>query len=106
MLENLMTNVVNVNRPTPSKGTSGGQTNTYATVYSALPCSFQPVSASWLIQYAQRAINVTNTLYFNSNPTILIADQIIMGSHTFLVQGVRDLIASGRVLVVDVLEVT
>ncbi len=104
MLANLMTSLVMVNRPTPIRGTSGAQKNTFTAVYTGLPCSVQPVTASWMIQYSQRKIDVSHSLYFNSNPTILIADQIAFGSKTFLVQGIRDLISLSKVLVVDCLE--
>jgi len=104
MLANLMFNTVNVNRPTPSKGTSGGQKNTFAAVYTNLPCSVQPITATWQIVYSQRHIETTHSIYFNSNPTIQIADQIVFGSRTFMVQAIRDLISLQRVLVVDCLE--
>ena len=105
MLQNLMVNTVVVNRPTPTKGTSGGQKNTLTAVYSNLPCSIQPMSATWLALYGQRHIETSHTLFFASNPTILIADQIVFGSRTFLVQAIRDLISLQRVLAVDVLEI-
>lgn len=100
-----MTSTVTVNRPTAIKGTSGAQKNTLAAVYANLPCSVQPITASWLVQYSQRHIDVSHSVYFNSTPTIQIADQIAFGSKTFLVQGVRDLISLQRVLVVDCLEI-
>jgi hypothetical protein len=105
MLANLMFNTVNVNRPTPTKGTSGAQKNTYTTVYSSLPCSVQPVTATWQVLYSQRHIDVTHSVFFNSNPTIQAGDQIVFGSLTLMVQGIRDLISLQRVLVVDCLQI-
>lgn len=96
-----MRQTVNVNRPTPTKGVSGGQKDTFNTVYSALPCSIQPITASWQILYSQRQIETSHTILFNSNPSLLIGDQLIGTSATYLVVGIRDLITLQRVLAVD-----
>lgn len=105
MLANLMFNTVTVNRPTISKGTSGAQKNTYSAVYTALPASVQPVTANWLALYMAKHIEVSHSVFFNSNPTILIGDQIVFGTKTLEVKGVRDLISLSRVLAVDCLEI-
>ncbi len=105
MLGNLMNQTVNVSRPTPTKGTSGAEKDTYTTVYTGLTCSVQPTTATWMIQYSRRAIDVSHSLYFNTNPTIRNGDKILFGSRVFLVKGIRDLISLGKVLVVDVLEI-
>ena len=104
MLDNLMTNVVDVSRPVITKGTSGAQKNVLSSLYSDLPCSLQPAKGSWVLQYQARHINITHSLYFNSIPDIDTGDVITFGTRTFLVQGFRDLITLGRVFVVDVLE--
>lgn len=102
MLFNLMTSTVSVNRPTPSKGVTGGQKDTFSTVYTGLPCSIQPISANWQILYSQRQIETTHTIFFAApEPSLLIGDQLVSGSTTYLVQGIRDLISVGKVLAVD-----
>lgn len=106
MLQNLMLNTVNVNRPTPSKGTSGAEKDTLTTVYTATPCMVQPVKTAWKIEYAQRKIEVTHSIYFNSSITVKNGDQVSFGTRTFFVEGVRDLDSMGRVLVVDCRELT
>jgi hypothetical protein len=106
MLDNLMIHTVNIKRPTAVQGASGGETETLATVYSAQPCSIQPISTHWLVRYSTRHIDVTHTLFFNVPLTLLVGDQITYGSRTFQVQGKRDLVELGRVVVVDVLELT
>lgn len=105
MLSNLLRHSVTVNRPTPSKGTSGAQVNTYSAVYSAIPALVQPIQATWLMQYQRKAIDVSHTVFFNTNPTILDGDQIAYNSRTLLVKGVRDLQEWGKVLAVDCLEI-
>lgn len=105
MLDNLMIHSVNVNRPTPTKGTSGGEKDTYATVYTNLRCMVQPVSPHWLIQYQQRRINVSHSVFTNANPTIKTGDKIAFGSRTFLVQGFTNKIELGVVMQIDVLEI-
>lgn len=104
MLSHLMFTTVDVQRPTYSKGTSGGIKESWSTVYDDKPANVQPVSASWLVQYAQRKIDVSHTVYFDSNPTIQVGDRIVYGSRNLLVKGVRDLIELDRVLAVDCLE--
>lgn len=101
MLQNLMFHVVSVQRPTPTKGTSGGEIDSYTTVYSELACCVQPVSTSWLVRYAQRGIDVTHTIFTNQGPTIRNGDRVVYGTRTFLVQGFRDLIELTRVQVID-----
>src|SRR5258708_157628 len=100
-LENLMTHTVDIKRPTPVKGNSGGQTKTYTTVYTDQPVSIQPINTSWLVRYAQKHIDVTHSLYFNTALTVRAGDQIVYGTRTFLVEGKRDLIELGVVSVVD-----
>jgi head-tail adaptor len=104
MLSNLLNHTVTVNRPTDTPDTSGGISESFSAVYSNIPANIQPVSASWLIQYAQRKIDVSHSVYFNQALTINTGDQIAYGSRTLLVKGVRDLIELGRVVVVDCLE--
>jgi hypothetical protein len=102
MLANLMTSTVSANRLTPTKGSTGGQKNTYSQVYANLPCSIQPISSAWKILYSQRSIETSHTLFFATPlPSLLIGDQLVTGSVTYLVQGIRDLISLGKVLVVD-----
>ncbi|WP_157368671.1 head-tail adaptor protein [Zavarzinella formosa] len=96
-----MTHCVDVKRPTPVKGASGGQTDTLVTIHKDQPVSIQPVSTSWLVRYAQRHVDVTHSLYFNTSLDVLTGDQIVYGTRTFFVEGKRDLIELGRVTVVD-----
>jgi hypothetical protein len=106
MLANLQPHTITVNRPTPTKGTSGAEKDTYSAVYSSLPCFVQPVSASWQILYSQRKIEVTHSVYFNQALTIKTGDQLAFGTRTFLVKGVRNLLERGLVTVVDAQELT
>lgn len=106
MIDNLLWHQVNVNRPTPGKSANGAVTNTYAAAYTNLACQVQPVKAQWLLMYQQRKIEISHSVYFGSNPTVKNGDQIVFGSRTFLVQGIRDLTEQGKVKVVDCLELT
>lgn len=105
MLANLQPHTVNVSRPTPTKGTSGAEKDTYTTVYSSLPCFVQPVSASWQVRYAQRGIDVSHSVYFNQALTIKPGDRLIFGTRTLMVQGVRNLLEGGQVMEVDCSEI-
>lgn len=100
-MNNLCIHTVNVSRPTASKGTSGGEKDTYTTVYTGLVGMVQPVSATWQVMYSQRKIDVTHTFFTNQNPTIKNGDKIIFGTRTFLVRGFRNLNEMGRVTAVD-----
>ena len=101
MLGNLQKNIVNVQRPTPSKGTSGAEKDTYTTVYTAQACNIQPVSSGWKILYGQRKIDCTHTVYFPGSLTIKVGDKIIYGSRSFMVIGVKDVKELGVITEVD-----
>lgn len=106
MLNNLLWHKVNVLRPTPTKDSSGGEVDTYATVYSNQPCQVQPVTASWQIQYAARKIDISHSAYLSGNVVVRNGDKIVFGTRQFLVKGFRNLVELGRVLVVDCQELT
>lgn len=106
MLDNLLIHTITVNRPTPSKGTSGAEKDQYTAVYTGLACLIQPVQAQWQLQYAQRQINITHSIGFNRNVTINNGDQLVFGSRTLMVKGVRNLTEQGKVIVADCQEIT
>lgn len=106
MLDNLMIDTVSVQRPTNTKDSSGAPVKSYATVYADVPANVQPITASWQIQYAQRKIDTSHTVAFVGVPAILNGDQIIFGTRTFLVVGIRNLAGRGVVTAVDCKEIT
>jgi hypothetical protein len=125
MIQNLLRHTVDVKRPAPSKGISGGEEQTPSTPYSSVPCLVQPVQANWLVQYQRRAIDVTHTVFIapytvggdfddsfgpdfdisTSVPILLNGDYFVYAGRTLLIRGIRDLQEWGRVLAVDCLEV-
>lgn len=126
MIQNLLRHTIDVIRPAPSKGTSGGEKQTPSTPYSGLACLVQPVQANWLIQYQRRSIDVTHTVFFSpivqggafssafspafatttTTPILLNGDWLQYAGRKLLIKGIRNLQEWGRVLAVDCLEVT
>lgn len=126
MIQNLLRHTIDVHRPAPSKGTSGGEKQTDSTAYTGLPCLVQPVTATWLAQYQRRSIDVTHTVFFaprttggafsngfssgfdigGTKPIIANGDWLLFNGRKLLIKGIRDLQEWGRVLAVDCLEVS
>ncbi len=100
-----MLHTVNVNRPANSQNAEGGISTTYNSAYTSLACAIQPVSSSWKLYYASKHIEVTNTFYFIDNPSLLNGDQIVYGSRLYLVEGIRSLSETGRMVLADAREI-
>lgn len=125
MIQNLLRHTIDVHRPSPNKGTSGAEMQTDSTPYTGVPCLVQPVTATWLVQYQRRSIDVTHTVFLapryvggafsnafsdafdigRTTPIIATGDYFMYAGRKLLVKGIRDLQEWGRVLAVDCLEV-
>lgn len=103
-LPHLMFHRASIQRPTPTKGTSGGEIDFLADVYSDLPCCVQPASGTDLVFYNQRNIQVTHTIFTDRAVSVRNGDTITYNGRTFILKGVRNLIELDRVTALDCYE--
>lgn len=101
MLDNLQIHTANVQRPTPTKGTSGAEVVTFTTTVADMPCRVLDASAQWRILYAQRNIDITHQVYTNQNPTVKAGYQLVWNNRTLRVMAVYDKSGKGQVLQID-----
>lgn len=100
----LLVKLVTVNRPTATKDSEGGISESYTAVYSDVPCSVQPAATKDIQLYAQRQVQITHTFFVAKAMTLKPGDRLAYNSRTFLFQGMRNLIELGRVYAIDALE--
>lgn len=103
MIENLQINTVNVQSPTPSKGTSGAEKVTWTTTVNNMPCRVIDASATWKVLYSQRKLDVTHQVFTSQSPTVKVGYQLIFGTKTLRVIGVLSLKGPG-ILQIDTQE--
>lgn len=101
MIANLLIHAVDVKRPTVTKDAMGGQSKTWTTVYSAVPCFVQPAIATDKTLYAQKEMVVTHAVYTASNPALRPQDVLWFGSRKFVVKAIRDACEMGLVQCID-----
>ncbi len=71
-----------------ARGTSGGKQPTYPeTGATALRGWVQPASASDQMEAMQRDYNITDTIYFSSNPSLKDKDGLLWGTKWLIVRG-------------------
>lgn len=74
---------------TDARGTSGGKQPTYPeTGATALRGWVQPASTSDQVEAYQRGYNITNTIYFSSDPSLGDEDGLLWGAKWLIVRGV------------------
>ena len=105
MLNNLQIHTATVQRPNPTKGTSGAEKVTWTNTVTDMPCRVLDVSSSWRILYAQRNIDVTHSVYTIAGPTVKAGYQLIWNSRTLRVIAIYDKGGSGNVTQLDCLEI-
>lgn len=103
-LKSLMNTSVDVQRPTKTRGTEGGQSASWPTTYAGLRCRIQPLSAREAVLYGRETEQVTHRMYIDASVIIGIQDRVIYSSRTFFVVGVRDTDEQGRLKVVELRE--
>ncbi len=72
------------------KDASGGMTMpSYTAVagYSAVPCDIQPASGTTRMQYMQKQVNVTHTIYSETEIPAKAEDVIVAAGRTFQFRG-------------------
>ena|SRR5579884_2663664 len=105
MLHNLQNATVNVQAPTPTKGASGGEKDTWTTTTTAMPCRVIDASATWKVYYAQKKLDITHQVYTNQKPTVKVGYQIVWGTRTLRVIGITDKGGAGLVTQIDCQEI-
>lgn len=101
MLANLQIHTANVQAPTASKGTSGGEKVTWTTTVVNMPCRVIDATATWKVYYSQRQLDITHQVFTNALPTIKAGYQLIWNNKTLRVIGVVDLGGAGSVTRID-----
>lgn len=101
LIGNLLIHAIDVKRPSITKDSMGGQVETLATIYSAVPCMIQPASDGDKVLYAQRQTTITHSVYMNTRPTLQMQDILLFGSRKFRFKGMRDACEMGLVQCID-----
>jgi len=89
-IEALLNNTASLYRLTVNRGAVGGQANpTYSADVAAanVQCSIQPASATTRLQYLQRQMQVSHTLYFDQNWNPSSRDKWISVDKEYIVLG-------------------
>lgn len=104
MLENLQVHTADVQKPLPTKGTSGAEKVTWSTTVTAMPCRVIDATPTWIIFYQQRQLNITHQVFTNQFPTIKAGYQLIWEGRTLRVVGFNDLGGASKVTRIDTQE--
>ena len=85
----MLRTTVDHQRQTATKDASGGEVVTFAAVNSGVRCDIQPASASVALQYMERQMNVSHTIYFGTDIQAKPGDRFVSGTRNFKFQGYR-----------------
>lgn len=90
-LRSMLRTTGTLERPTTTKDSSGGRSDSFATVSGAsgVRCDIQSASASIQREYETRQMHVTHSVYFASDIGAREQDRFTSNSRTFLVMGYR-----------------
>ena len=78
-----------VNRKSRSTDGRGGNTYTYATVYSSLSCRVSMKSSSERFLGDKIDSNASHVIFIASGSTIKLSDQFVVGSDTYTINGIN-----------------
>jgi head-tail adaptor len=101
MLSNLQNATVNVQAPTPTKGTSGGEVVSWTTTITAMPCRVIDATAIWRVYYAQKKLDITHQVFTNQQAGVSVGYQLLWGTRTLRVIGITDKGGAGQVMQID-----
>lgn len=91
-LDSMDRSVVSLERATTVKDPSGGYTQNFSTVASGLTADVQPVSATIAIQYLERQMQISHTIYLVNDCGALPEDRFVLAGppiRYFKVMGYR-----------------
>ena len=90
-LAQMLSTTISLERAIITKDSSGGQVQTYAAVsgQTDVPADIQPAGSSIRLQYAQRNLVVTHTVYVATDIGAIETDRIVSGTRYFVVMGYR-----------------
>ena len=103
---NLMNSKVNVTRPTRTTDGVGGWTESFATVYTGMPCRIQPMSGREQAIYGAEKVVSTHKIFCDASYVIYERDKVVYGNRSFDVQLVRDIDTMGHHLELEVREIS
>lgn len=88
----MMTASVTVQRKTVVQDASGGPSEQWADRSDAvdIPADIQPASSQIRIQYQQRNLNVSHSIYLDADASVRLRDRLVQGSRVFIVLGYLD----------------
>ena len=101
MLANFQVHTVNVQQPIPTKGSSGGEKDTWTTTVANMPCRVIDTASVWKFYYSAKQLDCTHQIFTNAGPTIKAGYQLIWHSVVLRVIGVVDLGGHGSVTRID-----
>lgn len=84
-------------RPTITTDSAGGQTNTFAALYTDVAGSLQPVRGNTIVEFAKRNMQVSHVFYTQTTLALQTGDRANDGTSYYLVQWFGDEAGQGRV---------
>ena len=107
MLSNMMIHSAIVERSTVAATTYGSAgATTWTTQFINVPCQIQSISARERLEFSRAQQEISHKMYHAGVIGILPRDRVLWRSQTFSVVGVRDIDFRGRLLTIDLLEIT
>lgn len=86
----LLNKEMSVRSVTATADAYGGQSVTYATVYSARPCRINVLTAEQQLILSRDGMTATHKFFCDADMTITVSHELVVGATVYPVVGVRD----------------
>lgn len=108
-IRSMLRNRATIQQATISATTySSAGTKTWSTRHSNVKCDIQPLSAAEAIRYSSEQSAVSHKMYCMPGEVTgtVASDRVVFNGRYFEITGVRDTDEIGRLLVIELLEIT
>jgi hypothetical protein len=95
-LASLCTTTATIERKSTAASTYGGHTNTYATAYSDVPGTLQPIGGHLRERFARMGIEVSHVYYTPQAITTQAGDRLVISGVNYPIDHTEDMGGRGR----------
>ena len=96
-LGTMMIHTVEIQTLTETKSATGGTSQAWSTIYSAVPACVEKANDNAVIAYGRLGIKVTNTVYLPTDYQLGLNSRIVINGEGFEVRKVNNVANRGKV---------
>lgn len=101
-LSSLATTTATIERKSTTASAYGGHTNTYATAYSGLPGTLQPLRGDIRERFARMSVNVSHVYYTATVIVTQAGDRLVVDGANYQIDHSEDMAGRGRAFAIYV----